>query len=312
MHKAHLTSPRGNYKIARYAAIFAISEIVVFHEDSPTAAAQLAKMSKGKGKYRQTQQEFDADETLGRILQYLETPQYVFIHRTQKHSQLIPVERYLRRALFPMHPSLRLAGLLPPLDMPHHVRKGEQTPFRDGVVTASDEDSQTMTVDVGFDEPISLMGTAPTQTRVTVELQGPNAPRLVGPTYPTESQGIPWGYAVRLAGSISEALAPPGGPPYDLLIGLSERGVPYTSLPQPSSFPKYSRALIVLGGLAGLELSIESDPQLAGVTAEDAQDLFDHWVNICDAQGSRTIRTEEALGIGLAVLRERLVAAAKN
>lgn len=211
-----------------------------------------------------------------------------------------------------MHPALRLAGLLPPLDMPHHVRKGEETHFRDGVVSSSDPDSGSITVDVGFEEPVVLAGSAPVQTRVTVELQGPHAPRLVGPTYPTESQGIPWGYAVRMAGSISEALAPPGGEPYDLLIGLSERGVPYSTLPQPSAFPKYKRALVVLGGLAGLELSIESDANLGGVSAEEASDLFDHWVNICDAQGSRTIRTEEALGIGLAVLRERLAVGGKS
>lgn len=81
---------------------------------------------------------------LVRILQYLETPQY------------------LRRRLFPMHNSLKfvvgtislnigsyplisvcnlshfcidvfsLQGLLPPLDAPHHVRKHEWSPYREG------------------------------------------------------------------------------------------------------------------------------------------------------------------------------------
>lgn len=209
-----------------------------------------------------------------------------------------------------MHPALRLVGLLPPLDMPHHVRKGEQSPFRDGVVLPSTDataDTRSVTVDVGGEEPVIVSGSAPANTRVTVELQGPHSPRLVAPTYPTQHRGIPWGYTVRMAASISEALAPPSEAPYDLLIGLSERGTPYTSLPQPTDFPKYKKALVVLGGLAGLELSIESDANLADIKAEDSADLFDFWVNICDAQASRTIRTEEALGIGLAVLRERLV-----
>jgi predicted SPOUT superfamily RNA methylase MTH1 len=52
-----------------------------------------------------------------------------------------------------------------------------------------------------------------------------------------------------------------------------------------------SHALLVFGGLAGLELTIEADKAL-GVNAEDAEAVFDHWVNVCPNQGSRTIRTE--------------------
>lgn len=33
-----------------------------------------------------------------------------------------------------MHPSLRLAGLLNPLDAPHHMRADDACPFREGVV----------------------------------------------------------------------------------------------------------------------------------------------------------------------------------
>lgn len=35
-----------------------------------------------------------------------------------------------------MHPDLRFAGLLNPLDMPHHMRATEAAPFREGVVVA--------------------------------------------------------------------------------------------------------------------------------------------------------------------------------
>ncbi len=52
---------------------------------------------------------------LARVLQYLETPQY------------------LRKALFPMHRDLRLAGLMPPLDCPHHLRFEDQSEFREGL-----------------------------------------------------------------------------------------------------------------------------------------------------------------------------------
>lgn len=49
--------------------------------------------------------------------------------------------------------------------------------------------------------------------------------------------------------------------------------------------------LLTLGPLSGLELTIAADP-LIPLGAEDAADLFDHWVNVVEGQGSRTVRTE--------------------
>lgn len=36
--------------------------------------------------------------------------------------------------LYPVHPDLQFAGLLNPLDAPHHVRATEDVPYREGVV----------------------------------------------------------------------------------------------------------------------------------------------------------------------------------
>lgn len=49
---------------------------------------------------------------LARILQYLECPQY------------------LRKHIFPIHNDLQYAGLLNPLDAPHHLRQQDEFPFR--------------------------------------------------------------------------------------------------------------------------------------------------------------------------------------
>lgn len=49
---------------------------------------------------------------LGRLLQYLECPQY------------------LRKHVFPLHKDLQYAGLLNPLDAPHHLRQTDDFPFR--------------------------------------------------------------------------------------------------------------------------------------------------------------------------------------
>lgn len=55
-------------------------------------------------------------EYMARLLQYCECPQY------------------LRRNFFPMHPDLQFAGLLAPIDAPHHVREGDRSKYREGIV----------------------------------------------------------------------------------------------------------------------------------------------------------------------------------
>uniref|UniRef100_A0A453MA99 Uncharacterized protein n=1 Tax=Aegilops tauschii subsp. strangulata TaxID=200361 RepID=A0A453MA99_AEGTS len=61
-------------------------------------------------------------------------------------------------------------------------------------------------------------------------------------------------------------------------------------------FSLHRHLLIAFGGLAGLEESIEEDPNLNG---KGANDVFPCYLNTCPNQGSRTIRTEEALLISL-------------
>ena len=56
-----------------------------------------------------------------------------------------------RRALIPMHPDLKYAGMLPPLDAPHHLRSTEWGPFREGVVRRSAKGEGSW-VDVGLDK----------------------------------------------------------------------------------------------------------------------------------------------------------------
>ena len=92
-------------------------------------------------------------------------------------------------------------------------------------------------------------------------------------------------------------------------IGTSERGVPIAE-----AFPErkvkrgethFNHLLLVFGGPRGLENAAENDPSLSGmgIVRGRTKELFDHWINILPGQGSRTIRTDEALFIGLAGLR---------
>lgn len=64
-------------QIARYCAIFEISEIVVFHEE-----VEEVPQIRPRGKHRKrvgvdAEPVEDVDQTLARMLEYLETPQCV-------------------------------------------------------------------------------------------------------------------------------------------------------------------------------------------------------------------------------------------
>jgi len=69
---------------------------------------------------------------------------------------------------------------------------------------------------------------------------------------------------------------------------------------------EFKHLLIVFGGVAGLEVAVKNDAVLQDKVT-DTKDLFDRWINVCLGQGSRTIRTEEAVWIGLMGLRRLVV-----
>lgn len=88
---------------------------------------------------------------------------------------------------------------------------------------------------------------------------------------------------------------------YDVTLGTSDRGTNVHEVPSRSY--SYKHMLIVFGGLQGLESALANDEKL---TVDDPELLFDHYVNVLPRQGSRTIRTEEALLIAMAALQEKL------
>ena len=85
---------------------------------------------------------------------------------------------------------------------------------------------------------------------------------------------------------------------YDLKIGTSERGT--VQEPGELELPHFTHACVAVGGPEGLEQAMP--PGQEGKAAG----LFDSWLNTCPNQGSRTIRTEEAVLISLAYLQPAL------
>ncbi|CAN0243507.1 unnamed protein product, partial [Discosporangium mesarthrocarpum] len=92
---------------------------------------------------------------------------------------------------------------------------------------------------------------------------------------------------------------------YDYTLGTSERGHK-TVDSGDFSLPPFKHLLVVFGGVQGIEATVDADETL-GIPGSEACALFDAWVNTCPGQGSRTIRTEEAVLITLARLRSHVL-----
>jgi methyltransferase len=132
--------------------------------------------------------------------------------------------------------------------------------------------------------------------------------KVMSPTAPREDNGTYWGFATRLASSIKEVFEDcpyEGG--YDLKIGTSERGSQSIEA-KGYCVPKFTHSLIVFGGIAGIEECVDADESIR-LPGSESRKLFDQWVNVCPYQGSRTIRTEEAVFIALAKFSPILAAA---
>ena len=312
-------------QVARACAIFNVDEIVVFTTDSARASSRDPSAHGGKGSGGRSKS--DGTVFMARLLQYIECPQY------------------LRKHIFPVHPDLRCAGLLAPLDAPHHLRIDEPCEYREAVVVspgstarrgaqanpaagpdgtvenaeevtdAPHESGMSESVYTGLRKELRIGRTLPVGTRVTVRMPPPNSSNarsatVVPPREPREAAGMYWGYDVRVANGLAAVWSEcpyEGG--YDLSLGTSEHGAPVAPSERALELPSFRHLIIVFGGVEGLEPAVAAEDLLADCE-DDVPSLFDHYLNLCPGQGSRTIRTEEALLVGLAALRPSIERAA--
>ncbi|KAB2569721.1 putative methyltransferase C9orf114 [Lasiodiplodia theobromae] len=182
-------------------------------------------------------------------------------------------------------------------------------------------------VDAGLPQPIQLdlEEPIPPHTRVTLKLASAENPgyyygldaQPVDPAQPREEAGYYWGYQTRQAGSLSAVFTEcPFDGGYDVSVGTSERGMPVSQILARGGVPKeddgggggggtlpdeFKHLILVFGGVSGLEVAAMADEDLVakGVTGKNVGSIFDAWVNLVPNQGSRTIRCEEAVWLGL-------------
>jgi len=248
--------------IGRAAAIFRVDEIIVYSDN--------IKVNQSR--------EIDLIATL---LAYMETPQY------------------LRKRLFKLEPRLRFAGILPPLRTPHHplnkkARNLKASEYREGVIVS--ETRAGALVDIGVEHP-ALMREKQFDVgkRLTlriaklgeqIEVQKANKDEL--PCY--------WGYAVSAEKHSFSKLVENGK--FDLTIATSKFGTKFEDVAEKigERWEKASNILVSFGAPTKGLLEIARDE------GANLNDIVDFVVNTIPAQGTETVRTEEAVLASLAVL----------
>ncbi|MEZ0346551.1 MAG: putative RNA uridine N3 methyltransferase [Infirmifilum sp.] len=200
------------------------------------------------------------------VLKALETPQY------------------LRKKLTPLKPQLKYVGLVPPLAIPSHQLKGEDYQYREGLVVAKHGD--ILIIDIGLERPIRLKGSLNMGERVTVKKEG-DIWRIVDP----DSIEVYWGFRIKCFPDLRSLID------YYrsfLIIAASRKGVPLTTQILSSIIGNLSSmgasgVLFLFGSWKkGLhEIAREEGLELASIS--------NYILNTIQCQGTRTVRTEEAV-----------------
>jgi predicted SPOUT superfamily RNA methylase MTH1 len=248
--------------IGRAAAIFRVNEIIVFPDNLG------ANQKRDKN-------------LIVTLLSYMETPQY------------------LRKRLFKIKPELRYAGILPPLRTPHHplakrtkqLKVGE---YREGAILSVNEFGSI--VDIGVERHALLPDKKlPVNKRVTVKITKLGKRPRVTLANREEIEAY-WGYTVTSSKVSFGQLAKSRD--YDLVIGTSKIGTPLAEVSDELAerWKKSSSILVAFGApTQGLQEIVAQENISLGKVA-------DFTVNTIPAQGTETVRTEEALYASLALL----------
>ncbi len=208
--------------------------------------------------------------------------------------------QYLRKHLFPIRPSLRYAGILPPLRTPHHptarhvvdLRLGE---FREGVILKSTR--KRSYVDIGVEKLAELPEVElPAGRRVTVRIREfrHNIP-MVGIANPAEIT-IYWGYRVTVCNSTLGRMLKGGM--YDLVVATSRHGDPIAQVIQDIK-RRWIEAKSVLVAFGSPNEGLQ---EILGRENLKLEEMAQFTVNTIPVQGTETVRTEEAVYASLAIM----------
>jgi predicted SPOUT superfamily RNA methylase MTH1 len=248
-------------QIGRASAIYCVDEIFVYTDHS------------------YSEQKNDS-LLICEILRYMETPQY------------------LRKRLFPLSPALRFAGVLPPLNTPHHptenrlgfLRDGE---YRDGFVVKSNRKESL--VDVGVGKLLKTSESISPGTRRTFRIRKQSKEEVLIELVDSSTIREYWGYkVVELRVPLGEFMR---RKTHDLYILTSRLGSRITdSLKELQERLQISRKTLIAFG--------SPKEGLKGILAREGLDeeTGDFRLNMIPRQGTSSVRTEEAVQATLAII----------
>ncbi|MGD0407156.1 MAG: putative RNA uridine N3 methyltransferase [Candidatus Bathyarchaeia archaeon] len=248
--------------IGRAAAIFRVDEIIVY-PDNPKA-----------------NQARDMD-FIALLLNYLETPQY------------------LRKRLFKLEPRLQFAGILPPLRTPHHPVSGKikdlkAGEYREGVVLSQAKEG--LLVDIGVDQA-ALLREKQFAVGDRLTLQVVKAGEQVEvQTVNRDDVPVYWGFRVRAEKRPFGQLVTSGE--FDLAIATARVGDKFMDVAGEMG-KKWEIAGKILLGFGAPSRGLH---EIAKEEGAELEAIVDFVVNMIPAQGTVTVRTEEALLASLAIL----------
>ncbi len=252
-------------RIARAAAINRVDEILVFPDFSSREQAPQRRL-------------------ITRVLEYLDTPQY------------------LRKHLFGKLPELRRVGLLPPLRTPHHPIERRAQKLSDGEIRegyAYQKDGK-LVVDIGVEQPLPFLNPVPSPIpcRVTVSITRKTSGVLTAQPATPPAPEVYWGYrVVDVKKPLSDFLQKTSV--YDLVLATSRKAPPISEIWKKlhSLWQRAKRVLVLFGSHdKGLREILQRE-------GHQLQALTDFLVNTVPNQGTETIRTVEAVFQSLSVLR---------
>ena len=213
-----------------------------------------------------------------------------------KILRFMDVPQYLRKRVFSKSPSLKYAGLLPPLRTQSHPLKADEAnlegSLRWGVQTYPGK------VDIGLDKSVSfktpISEREPTLFRLTQ-----TGPRLELEMVDRTDTEVYWGFETIRAGRLSTILEEYAD---STRVGFSRRA---------PAFNQVEQELGATVANTGSVLAVFGDPArgILDIYAEERnliKKMVDFWVNTIKDQGTETVRLEEALFTSLSLLNDSL------
>jgi len=247
--------------IARALAVFRVDRVYIY--DTGTLSGN---------------QKRDAD-LLTKLLRFMDTPQY------------------LRKMIFSKSPSLKYAGILPPLRTKSHPLESTRKDLQEGSIRWGVQ-VRPGKVDLGLDRPINYSKTIserdPTLFRVKK-----TSPTIILEVIEREDVEVYWGFSVERIRDLGVLLEEEDD---STRIGFSRKAPHFDRLENDlkSTISGTQSVLAVFGGPGHGILEVFEGER------ETIKSNIDFWVNTIPDQGTETVRLDEALFISLGLLNNLL------